>query len=166
MRSARLIGFAFVAAVAAAAAVAACGSSGGSNKKNPDAGKTFMDAPAKVFMDAPPPNVLGQLCPFASGGSGSACPAQDECVMITGVGSTKTGYCTQDCMGSDALCSTGYTGPSGGMPVCALQAGSGSGSQANGCAIICTTAAQCPTGMSCLQVQAGPPPISACVPSP
>ena len=159
MRLSRLISVTFVVGVAATATIIACGGGGGGG--NPDS-KVYMDA--KVFMDAPvggSNNGLGQLCPFGSGGAGSACPAADACVKLMGLGSATTGYCTPNCNGSNAVCINGYTGPAGGMPVCALSVGSGSA--ASGCAIVCTDATQCPTGMGCATVPMQT--IKICVPN-
>jgi hypothetical protein len=160
MRLSRLLSVTIVVGVAAAATIFACG---GDDHAKADAPKVFMDS--KVFMDAPgggSGNGLGQLCPFGSGGGGTACPAADACVKLTGLGSATTGYCTPNCAGSNGICTTGYTGPAGGTPVCALSVGSGSG--ATGCAIVCTDATQCPTGMGCVQAPgSGAPKI--CVPN-
>jgi len=143
------------------AVFAACGggSSGDDKPNNVDA-----SVDAKVFMDAPPSatNALGQLCPFMQGGGGTACPADHACVQLTGVGTnTTTGYCTPDCMATDSICSTGYTGPAGSMQVCALT--TMQGSPANGCAIICTDNTQCPTGLSCTMVPMQT--VKVCVPT-
>ncbi|MDB4956645.1 MAG: hypothetical protein JWO36_4214 [Myxococcales bacterium] len=155
----RLFSVTLVLGIALGATIIACSDSKKPNV-SPDA-KVFLDA--KVFMDAPAvaANALGQLCPFAAGGGGSACPTGNDCVTLMGLGSTTTGYCTPMCMGNNATCTTGYTGPAGGMPVCALS--TGSGSNANGCAIICTTPAQCPTGMACTMVPMQT--VKICVPS-
>jgi hypothetical protein len=160
MRLSRLLSVTVVIGVAAAATIFACG---GDDHAKVDAPKVFMDG-NKVFMDAPAAgaNGLGQLCPFAAGGAGSACPAGDACVKLNGVGSATTGYCTPNCAGSNAVCITGYTGPAGGMPECALTVGSGSG--VTGCAIVCTSPAQCPTGMGCVQAPGSGAPM-ICVPN-
>jgi len=160
MYQSRVLSAAIVVGVAVGFTVIACG--GGSSSHNPDA-KVFKDS--KVFMDSSgggSSNGLGQLCPFGSGGGGSACPGTDGCVKITGVGSNaNTGYCTPNCMGMNSICTTGYTGPSTGMPQCALS--SGSGSAADGCAIVCTTSTDCPTGLTCTPVTGQS--VSICVPS-
>jgi hypothetical protein len=157
MRLSRIVSATFVVGVTAAATIFACGGGGG---KTPDA-KVYMDG--KVFMDAPPAgaNGLGQLCPFGSGGMGSACPGSDACVKLQNLGSATTGYCTPNCNGMDSICTTGYTGPAGGMPKCALTVGSGS--SASGCAIICTDTTQCPTGMGCVMVPMNT--VKICVPN-
>jgi hypothetical protein len=161
MRLSSLFSVAFVVAIAVGATIIACGSSGGNN--NGADAKVYKDAPGSGSGSGsgsanPNPDVtagLGQLCPAAQGGAGSACGSADECVLITGLGSTTTGYCTPNCAGSNAGCTTGYTGPAGGQPVCALTtgSGSGSGSGATGCAIVCTGIAQCPGGMQCVVAQ-------------
>jgi len=136
----------------------ACGSSGSSKK--PDAAVVKMDA--AIDSPAQVQNALGQLCPFMTGGGGTPCPAGNACVKITGVGSNaNTGYCTPDCMGMNSICTTGYTGPSGGQPQCALSAGSGSA--ANGCAIVCVNPADCGTGLTCTQVTGQQ--VKICVPT-
>lgn len=140
----------FAVSMVLGAALAACGSSG---KSGVDANGGGDDVDAKVFLDAPPQqttNALGQLCPFAAGGGGTMCPAGNDCVALMGVGSTTTGYCTPMCMNMSSICTTGYTGPAGGNPQCALTV-MGS-TTPNGCAIICTMASQCPTGMGCMPV--------------
>jgi hypothetical protein len=137
-------------------AIAACG--GGSAKK-PDAA---VDAKAIDAVNVV--NALGQLCPFAAGGGGTMCPAGNVCVMVTGVGTnTTTGYCSPDCNGMTTICTTGYTGPAGGSPQCALTPQGMT--TAHGCAIVCTTMAQCGTGLSCVTVPNQNPPVKICVPT-
>ncbi|HEU0033148.1 MAG TPA: hypothetical protein VFQ53_21090 [Kofleriaceae bacterium] len=133
------------------------GKDGGGGGGSADAA---VDSPPPI--DSPPPvqNALGQLCPFAAGGMGQPCPAGNACVTLQGLGSTTTGYCTPDCMNMTTLCTTGYTGPAGGMPQCALT--TAAGQPPNGCAIVCTDNAQCPTGLSCLQVPMNT--VKICVP--
>jgi len=136
---------------------------GGGGKSGGGDDVVDIDAPA-VSIDAPPagPNPLGQLCPTAAGGGGTACPAGASCVTITGVGTnTTTGYCTPNCMAMNAICTTGYTGPAGGMPQCALSPAAGQ--PANGCAIVCTAGAQCGTGLSCIPVPGQA--VMVCVPT-
>ena len=141
--------------LAALLIVMACGGGGGA--KMPDA--AVVDAPA---TDAGPAvNALGQLCPFAAGGGGMMCPAGNTCVKITNVGTNaNTGFCTPACMAKDVLCSTGYTGPAGGVPKCILTPMTNA--PATGCAIVCTTMAQCPTGLSCVSANAT---TKVCVPT-
>ena len=156
MRLSRLLSTTVVIGIASAATIFACGGGGGGN--NPDA-KVFKDS--KPFLDSASgvSGGLGQLCPFSAGGAGSACPQGDACVALQGLGSTTTGYCTPNCGTNASACTTGYTGPTGGMPECALvTAGSGSGSGSgtstpNACAIICTEVSQCPGGMECIVAQ-------------
>lgn len=158
MRLSSLFSAAFVVGISAGATIIACGGGGGGNNNGADA-KVYKDAPGSGSGSGsgsgnPNPDVtagLGQLCPAAQGGAGSACGSADSCVLITGLGSTTTGYCTPNCAGSNTGCTTGYTGPTGGQPVCALSVGSGSG--ATGCAIVCTGVAQCPGGMECVVAQ-------------
>ena len=141
---------------------AACGGGDDGGKD----GVTLPDAKTNPGADAPPapdapgslpdsapagPNALGQLCPAATGGGGMMCPAGNTCVRVNGLGSMTTGYCTPDCAGNNATCSTGYTGPAGSTQVCALTT-MGS-TMTNGCAIVCTDVAQCPTGMGCVVAQ-------------
>jgi hypothetical protein len=145
MRLSRLISSTFVVAVAGAATIFACGGGGGGG--NPDA-KVYMDA--KVFMDANGSgsngvNALGQIC-----NGTMTCPPGNDCVTIMNAGSGSNGFCTPMCMGSNANCAAGYTGPAGGQPVCALTM-QGS-STPNGCAIICTDVSQCPTGNGCITI--------------
>ncbi|HEY4240044.1 MAG TPA: hypothetical protein VGM88_09525 [Kofleriaceae bacterium] len=152
MQLSRLFAATFVVSIASVATIVSCGGddggSGTPDAKHVDAAHHDTSSGSDAAIDTPSGvNALGQLCPAASGGSGTACPTGNDCVSITGLGSTTTGYCTPDCGGDDTVCSTGYTGPSGGMEVCALT--TGSGSDATGCAIICTAATQCPTGMEC-----------------
>ena len=158
MRLTRLFTICVVLATASFATIIACG--GGGSKQRPDAA---IDAPPPP--DAPPAvqNALGQLCPFAAGGGGTACPAGNACVTVTGVGTnTTTGYCTPNCMGMSGICTTGYTGPAGGMPQCALGTGS-AGDPADGCAIVCTSNPQCPTGHTCTAVPQQT--VKICVPT-
>jgi hypothetical protein len=62
----------------------------------------------------------------------------------------------------NTLCSTGYTGPAGGTPVCALS--EAQGAPPSLCAIICTMNTQCPTGLQCIPVPGQNPPVSVCAP--
>ena len=81
---------------------------------------------------------------------GTECPAGNSCVAIMGLGSQTTGYCTPNCNNMTSICTTGYTGPAGGQPQCALSMAQGQ--PPNGCAIICMQTNQCPTGLSCTAV--------------
>ncbi len=162
MRLTRLFAVCLVIATASIATIVSCG--GGGSKGGVDANGNIdssgnnIDAPGQVT------NALGQLCPFATGGGGTECPVGNACVTVTGVGSNaNTGYCTPDCMNSTAICATGYTGPAGGVPRCALT--TGSGSSPDGCAIECTANPQCPTGMTCTLVPGQQTPIKICVPT-
>jgi hypothetical protein len=131
-----------------ALALFACGGGSQPRPDNPDAA---VDAPGDL-PDAPPagPNALGQLCPAMQGGMGQPCPAGNNCVILQGLGSMTTGYCTPNCMNMTSICTTGYTGPAGGMPQCALSMMMGQ--PPNGCAIVCQQTTQCPTGLSCTPV--------------
>lgn len=119
-------------------------------------GPVVVDAP---MVDAPPGgNALGQVCTFAD----ATCPAGHTCTGLQGVGSQTMGYCSPMCMNMSEICATGYTGPAGGMPVCAITAASGEPPSL--CAIICTTASQCPQGLACIPVPNQNPPVSVCAP--
>ena len=130
---------------------AACGGDdgGGGGGGNVDAPQV-VDAP---MIDAPPmtTNALGQLCPTAMGGGGTACPAGNACTSLMGVGTNmNTGYCSPNCMNMTAVCTTGYTGPAGGQPQCALSLSMGTPPSL--CAIVCTATTQCPTRLTCTPV--------------
>ena len=127
-------------AVALTIGLAACG--GKDEPKTPDAPILAVDA-RKV--DAPPAvtNLLGQRC----GQTAGACPAGNSCAIVMDLGNQMEGYCSPPCMAMDTKCSTGYTGPAGGMPRCALGPAANQGEL---CAILCTADAQCPTGLKCL----------------
>ncbi len=156
MRMTRLFG---VCLFVASTFATACGGGGGSK---PGADASVNQDGSVVLTDAPPQsnNALGQLCPLMAGGGGAACPTGNNCVGLMGLGSTTTGYCTPDCMNTAAICTTGYTGPAGGMPQCALV--TAMGQPPNGCAIVCTATAQCPTGLTCTPVPNQP--VMICVP--
>lgn len=154
MYTSRFLSAAIVIGVAVGTTIIACSNS--SPGRSPDA-KVFKDSSTKMDGNGgSSSNALGQLCPFNGSGTGNACPSGNSCVQVSGnngsaVGSNKNeGYCTPDCMGMNSGCTTGYTGPSTGMPMCVLN--SGSGSAADGCAIICTQMIDCPTGTSCAAV--------------
>lgn len=132
-------------------AVVGCGGGSSGDDDNP-----AIDAPSGI--DAPPvtpdaasgTNALGQVCPLAQGGGGTMCPAGNTCVGLEGIGSQTTGYCSPMCNGNTAVCTAGYTGPAGGMPQCALTP---PGQQTPVlCAIVCSDANQCPTGLTCQPV--------------
>lgn len=133
---------AHVFVVLAAVALSAC--SGGSDSKTPDAAVVKMDAAVKLDAAPTPTNALGQLC----GQMTAACPTGHNCVIITGLGSQTTGYCSPSCKGAPAACTTGYTGPAGGQPQCVL----GPMGTPEACAVACGTDANCPTGLKCLAV--------------
>lgn len=103
---------------------------------------------AGTAIDAPVTNELGRLCTVG----GTNCSAGNTCVAIQGIGSATMGWCSPMCNNMNAVCAAGYTGPAGGEPVCAVGDGTG---MANLCAIVCTTAAQCPSGLSCILVPGG-----------
>lgn len=126
---------------------AACDSGSGDDVQPIDASGT-VDSPGGS-IDAPggTTNALGQTCDAAN----PACPAGNACITITGIGSSTTGYCSPMCAGDTAICTTGYTGPAGGQPMCALGA---QGSPPDACAIVCTASAQCPTGLTCQMANA------------
>lgn len=150
--------FRLVAAIALVLGLVACG--GGD-----DGGDgVVIDAPtaidAAVAVDAAPTtNALGTVCSFAS----PACPAGNQCTGVMGVGSTTMGWCSPMCMNMTTICTTGYTGPAGGMPNCALTMAQGQ--PPNLCAIICTSTPQCPTGLTCTAVPGQNPPVSICAPA-
>lgn len=143
-----------LAAFALTLGFAACG--GDDDVETPiDAPPVVIDAP----VDAPPAvNALGTVCTFAN----PTCPEGNVCTGLQGVGSTTMGYCSPQCMNMNALCSTGYTGPAGGMPVCALS--EAQGAPPTLCAIICTMNTQCPSGLQCIPVPGQNPPVSVCAP--
>jgi hypothetical protein len=137
-----------LAAVALTFGLVACG--GGDDDGD---GQTIdapqgIDAPTAIdaAIDAPTTNALGTVCSFAN----PQCPAGNTCTGVMGVGSTTMGWCSPMCMNMNSICSTGYTGPAGGMPVCALTM-QGSTTPVL-CAIICTAQNQCPTGLTCTAV--------------
>lgn len=140
---------------------AACGGDDGDGGGTVDAPAVVVDAP---MIDAAPmtTNALGQLCPIAMGGGGTACPAGNACTSLMGVGTNMTtGYCTPNCMNMAAICTTGYTGPAGGQPQCALSASMGA--PPTGCAIVCQNTPQCPTGLTCTPVPGQT--VMVCVPT-
>lgn len=152
--------FRLVAAFALVLGFVACGGGGGDDG---DDDGTTIDAPtaidAPVSIDAPmSTNALGTVCSFAA----PACPAGNTCTGVMNVGSTTMGWCSPMCMNMNAICTTGYTGPAGGMPVCALSMGGGAPTL---CAIICTSTPQCPTGLTCTPVPNQNPPVSICAPA-
>jgi len=102
-------------------------------------------------------NALGQLCSATL-----ACPDGNTCTSLQGLGSTTMGYCSPTCTQAGSECATGYTGPAGGQPVCALSAGEGQ--PPSQCAIVCTAPTQCPTGLACTAVPGQTQPVSVCVP--
>ena len=135
----------FVLCVMLSATIACGGDEGGGAIDAPPA----IDAPA---IDAPPAtNVLGQLCPTMPGGGGMICQIGSACIFIEGIGSTTTGYCSPNCNGMNTICTTGYTGPAGGMPRCVLGMPN---MTPIACGIVCTETAQCPTGLECMQAGA------------
>lgn len=149
-----------LAVVVLAFGLVACGGGGGDDG---DDDGTDIDAAmaidAAVSIDAPASsNALGQVCML----SAPNCPAMHSCTGVQGVGSTTMGWCSPMCMNMNAICTTGYTGPAGGMPVCALT--TMQGAPPSLCAIICTGNAQCPTGLTCQPVPGQQQPVSICAP--
>lgn len=151
-----------LSALALSVALAACGGSGsGDDISTVDARAVdarVVDAPAGS-IDAPTggSNALGQVCSQTV-----ACPAGNTCTGVSGVGSTTMGWCTPTCTQQGGECAAGYTGPAGGMPVCALT--TAQGAPPSQCAIICTAAAQCPSGLQCIPVPGQTTPVSICAP--
>lgn len=145
---------------------AACGDDGGSTKPKVDAPMQQMDAPATP-MDMPQSggNALGQSCTFNMDPTMTGCPAAHSCTNIDVMGaSDMMGYCSPMCTPMNGACATGYTGPAGGMPQCALT--TAMGQPPTLCAIVCTTNANCPAGLTCAVVQPAAPPnpeIKACI---
>lgn len=149
----RTISIRVLAALALVLSFAACG---GDDDGDDGGDGVTIDAPNQV-TDAPPvatdapaaSNALGQVCTLGAAG---ACPAGNTCVAVGGVGSQTMGWCSPMCMNMNAICSTGYTGPAGGMPVCAIN--EAMGAPPTLCAIVCTAGmnAQCPTGLTCQPV--------------
>jgi hypothetical protein len=111
-----------------------------------DAPGGAIDAPMQNIDAAGGTNALGTVCSFAS----PQCPAGNTCTGVQGLGSTTMGWCSPMCMNMNSICTTGYTGPAGGMPVCALS--TAMGAPPSLCAIVCTMQSQCPTGLTCTQV--------------
>lgn len=149
-----------LAAFALTLGFVACGGGddGDDDVQTIDAPAATIDAP-DVAIDAPPAsNALGQVCSFAA----PNCPAGNTCTGLQGVGSATMGYCSPMCMNMNAICTTGYTGPAGGNPVCALS--EAQGAPPTLCAIICTMNPQCPTGLQCIPVPGQNPPVSVCAP--
>lgn len=150
-----------LAAIALTFGLAACGGDddGDGGDNNPIDAAIDSANNIDASPDAPPAsNALGQTCDFAA----PQCPTGNVCTGLQGVGSTTTGYCSPMCMNMNAICTTGYTGPAGGMPVCALS--EGAGQPPTLCAIICTMNTQCPTGLQCIPVPGQNPPVSVCAP--
>lgn len=149
----RTISIRILGALALVLAFAACGGDDdgddGGDGNTIDAPAQTIDAP--VVVDAPAAtNALGQVCTL---GAADACPAGNTCVAIMNVGSQTMGWCSPMCMNMNSICSTGYTGPAGGMPVCAIT--EMTGAPPTLCAIICNPAMQqCPTGLTCQMVNA------------
>ena len=129
-----------------------------------DTGKISIDA--STAIDAPDGktdasaaiNALGTVCSLAA----PSCPAGNTCTSIQGVGSTTRGYCSPTCNNMNVICGAGYTGPAGGMAFCALT--TPGSTTPTLCAIVCSTAAQCPSGLDCIAVPNRPERV--CVPSP
>jgi hypothetical protein len=135
-----------LAAFALTLGFAACGGDDDGDGGTIDAA---IDAAPSIdaAIDAPPAtNALGTVCTFAN----PTCPEGNVCTGIQGVGSTTMGYCSPMCMDMNSICSTGYTGPQGGMPVCALS--EAQGAPPTLCAILCTMPAQCGAGLDCIPV--------------
>ncbi len=141
----------------AAMAFAACGSS--DKKTTPDAHVATIDATPVLPDAAPVANGLATVCTV-----NTDCPTGNMCTGILNFGSQTKGWCTPNCMAMDTICTTGYAGPAGGMPKCALT--STQGGAADGCLVLCTTDPQCATGMTCQALPAPNQAIKACAPPP
>jgi hypothetical protein len=148
----------FIAILSISIGLAACGGSDDTTGTAIDARAGTIDARVGT-IDAPAGggNALGQVC-----SNTVVCPTGNACTGVSGVGSTTSGWCTPPCTQAGTECTTGYTGPAGGMPQCALT--TATGAPPTQCAIICTTTAQCPTGLSCIAVPGQSPPVSICAP--
>ena len=149
----------------AALAFIACGKSDDKKTNQFDAAPMGgnPDAPTIGTPDAPMAsgvNALDQICDQVT-----ACPTGNACTGISGLGSADKGWCTPDCTaGKDTTCTTGYKGPAGGVPKCALVA---QGSQTpSGCIVICKDDTQCASGMKCQALPAPNDKIKACAPPP
>jgi hypothetical protein len=140
--------------------LAACGASGTGDDvvsvdaRTIDGSGGAIDALAGS-IDAPTggANALGNVCSQTV-----ACPAGNMCTGVQGVGSQTMGWCTPPCTETGGQCAAGYTGPAGGMPVCALR--QAAGAPPTQCAIICTAPAQCPMDLACTPVPGQMPPVS------
>lgn len=126
---------------------AACGGGDDTEDPAPDAAVTVPDADTTPAPDAAPMTVngLGQVCDM-----NIMCPEGNSCTGVQGVGDPERGYCSPSCTEGGTECTDGYTGPSGGMPLCALS--EASGAPPTLCAILCTAPEQCPTGTACIPV--------------
>ncbi len=148
-----------LAAIALTFGFAACGGGDDDGGDNTPTDAAIDSAAIDAAIDAPPAtNALGTVCTFAN----PQCPEGNVCTGLQGVGSTTMGYCSPMCMNMNAICTTGYTGPAGGMPVCALS--EAQGAPPTLCAIICTMNTQCPAGLQCIPVPGQNPPVSVCAP--
>mgnify|MGYP000844807453 CR=1 FL=1 len=152
--------FRLVAAFALVLGLVACGGSGdGGDDDGADIDAPMGTIDAATSIDAPAStNSLGTVCDLQM----QNCPSGNSCTAVQGVGSQTMGWCSPMCMNMNAICSTGYTGPAGGMPVCALT--TMQGQPPSLCAIICTGNTQCPTGLTCQMVPGQQQPVSICAP--
>ena len=113
----------------------------------PDA-SGLIDASATVDarVDAPPgANDLGVPCDV----NNAPCASGHQCVVLGLSGSPSAGYCSPGCTVGGTECVDGYSGPPNGQPACAV---GGQGGEPQFCAIICTTTAECPSGLACTPV--------------
>jgi hypothetical protein len=135
-------------------ALAACGGDDGDvvaiDARTPDGSSSTIDAPPSTGN-----NVLGTVCSMAA-----PCPEGNTCVTLMGVGSATMGYCSPMCTQAGTECVTGYTGPAGGRPQCALSMAAGAPPTL--CAIVCAAAGDCPSGLACTPVPNQPQPVSVC----
>ena len=92
-------------------------------------------------------NPLGIVCT-----ANVACPDGGMCIKYAP--GDQQGICTPACTAADSSpCTNGYAGPAGGMPECVLT--NPATNMLAGCAIICSSADQCPTGTQCTPVNGG-----------
>ena len=115
-----------------------------------DSAISTIDAPVVHTIDAmvSGTNSVGDVCSQTS-----ACADGSSCATFT-QGAT-SGVCAPACANNSATCAANYAGPSGGTPMCVLQAQGDPSPTA--CAVVCTVAgtSQCPGGSTCATLGSG-----------